>query len=367
MQFLPSPFGAACLLAVGALTATAGWAQAVAPAGAPVAIRPMGSSLVEARKAKEALEAAEAGTTAKKAPPPEPEDPMDKLRRRLAEKLAGEDAKTNPNVLRVVTRPSTLEPAAAPRPPRPRAVSTQGPGPASGLAARKPVDAHGHAHWSYTGEGGPERWAQLNPEFAACGKGTRQSPIDIRDGIAVQLDPVLFDYRPTNFKVIDNGHTVQVNVSPGNSIEVVGRRFELVQFHFHRPSEERINGRQFDMVAHLVHKDTEGRLAVVAVLLDRGSAQPIVQSIWNNLPLEKNEEVPARTQIDLTDLLPIERSYFTYMGSMTTPPCNEGVLWMVMKQPVGIAPDQIGVFSRLYPMNARPVQASAGRLIKGSK
>jgi carbonic anhydrase len=167
--------------------------------------------------------------------------------------------------------------------------------------------------------------------------------------------------------VVDNGHTVQVNVGPGSSIETAGgRRFDLVQFHFHRPSEERIDGRQFEMVAHLVHKDLEGRLAVVAVLLDRGPAHAIVQNVWNNLPLEKGEELAARGTLNLTDLLPADRSYFTYMGSLTTPPCSEGVLWMVLRTPVGVSTDQIGIFARLYPMNARPLQAAAGRLIKES-
>jgi carbonic anhydrase len=206
----------------------------------------------------------------------------------------------------------------------------------------------------------------MKAEFNKCSTGTRQSPIDIREGIAVDLEPVQFDYRSTGFAVIDNGHTVQVNVAPGNAIQVLGRRYDLVQFHFHRPSEERINGRQFDMVAHLVHKDPDGRLAVVAVLLDRGSAQPIVQTIWNNLPLEKGEEQPARVAIDLNHLLPQDRRYYTYMGSLTTPPCSEGVLWMVMQQPVPVSPEQIEIFARLYPMNARPVQAAAGRLIKQS-
>ena len=119
-----------------------------------------------------------------------------------------------------------------------------------------------------------------------------------------------------------------------------------MQFHFHRPSEERIDGRAFDMVVHLVHKDLEGRLAVVAVLLERGSAQPIVQAVWNNLPLEKGEELAARAPIDLNALLPAERLYFTYMGSLTTPPCSEGVLWMVMKQPVPISAEQISACSR---------------------
>ncbi|MBI5925982.1 MAG: carbonic anhydrase family protein [Aquabacterium sp.] len=239
-------------------------------------------------------------------------------------------------------------------------------GPASkhGGDARSP-NPHGHdVHWAYSGDTGPESWGRLKPEFQQCMLGKRQSPIDIREGIPVQLDPIQFDYRPSNFRVIDNGHTVQVNVEPGNGITVMGRRYELLQFHFHRPSEERINGRQYEMVAHLVHKDMDGKLAVVAVLMDQGKAHPLVQQVWNNLPLEKNSEQGAMTQIDLTHLLPEQRQYYTYMGSLTTPPCSEGVLWMVMKQPAGMSREQIGVFSKLYPMNARPVQSAAGRLIK---
>ncbi|MBP5991977.1 MAG: carbonic anhydrase family protein [Piscinibacter sp.] len=286
-------------------------------------------------------------------------DPMDRLRERLAEKLgATKAAPTSPNVLRVAAR---AEPESAP------AVAAAKTAAPKQKPAAAPKTEHAHAaHWGYEGEGGPASWGAMKPEFAKCASGTRQSPIDIREGIKVQLDLVPFDYKPSAFRVIDNGHTVQVNVAPGNSIEVMGRRYELAQFHFHRPSEERIDGRQFDMVVHLVHKDPEGRLAVVAVLLERGSAQPVVQKVWNNLPLEKGEEVPARDTLDLAALLPSERSYFTYMGSLTTPPCSEGVLWMVMKQPVAISPEQIGIFARLYPMNARPIQSAAGRLIKES-
>jgi carbonic anhydrase len=226
-------------------------------------------------------------------------------------------------------------------------------------------DPHGHdVHWAYSGATGPDSWGRLKPEYQQCMLGKRQSPIDIRDGIPVQLDPIQFDYRPSAFRVIDNGHTVQVNVEPGNSITVSGRRYELVQFHFHRPSEERINGRHYEMVAHLVHKDPDGRLAVVAVLMDQGKAHPAVQQVWNNLPLEKNTEQVAMAPMDLTQLIPEQRQYYTYMGSLTTPPCTEGVLWMVMKQPAGISREQIGVFAKLYPMNARPVQSASGRLIK---
>ncbi|MFO1327118.1 MAG: carbonic anhydrase family protein [Rubrivivax sp.] len=312
---------------------------------------------------------------------PQAIDPMQQLRERLAEKLGASRPADAPSSLVRVT--AKLDSAPAPAAP-----------PAHGAAPRKPspavmaaLDAHradkpsaatlagaapGHggqgAHWAYNGETGPAAWGGLKPEFATCAKGQRQSPIDIRGGIAVDLEPVQFDYRASPFGVIDNGHTVQVNIAPGNSIVVGGRRYELVQFHFHRPSEERIDGRTFDMSLHLVHKDTEGRLAVVGLLLERGAAQPVVQRVWNNLPLEKGEEQPAAGAVlDLNHLLPPDRGYYTYMGSLTTPPCSEGVLWMVMRQPVTVSAPQIDIFARLYPMNARPVQSAAGRLIKQSQ
>jgi len=235
----------------------------------------------------------------------------------------------------------------------------------SATAPGKGEAGHG-PHWSYEGSTGPAAWAQLAPEFAACASGTRQSPIDIHEGIKLELDPVVFEYRSSAFQVIDNGHTIQANVSPGNYIRVMGRRFQLVQFHFHRPSEELIDGRPSEMVVHMVHKDADGKLAVVAVLLERGTKQPVIQSVWNNLPLEKYEEVQASTRIDPAQLLPESRKYYAYMGSLTTPPCSEGVLWVVMKQPLQASQELIDLFGRLYPMNARPVQAAAGRLIKES-
>ncbi len=300
-------------------------------------------------------------------------DPMDSLREKLASKLGAAQASDalSPKVLRVVSRSADVghtnaaasaEAKAGGHAGLPSRVLRQG---AAAPAAGPRADV-GATPWSYAGAGGPEHWRDLKPEFSACGNGTRQSPIDIRGGVRVDLEPIQFDYRATGFRVIDNGHTIQVNLDGGNSIEVQGRRYDLLQFHFHRPSEERIDGRQFDMVAHLVHQDTEGRQAVVAVLLDRGSAHPLVQTVWNNLPLERGSEVAVRGTLDLSHLLPADRRYFTYMGSLTTPPCSEGVLWMVLQQPVPIATDQIGVFSRLYPMNARPVQSAAGRLIKQS-
>jgi carbonic anhydrase len=318
------------------------------------------------------------GTEAKVAAPPAkaapPDSAMDLLRQKLAERLGAQRAAEaqTPNVMRVANRGEAPVAAAAAvaghaAPGAAAAHSRVAAARAAAPAAPRPV-AHGHeGHWDYEGENGPESWGRMKAEFNKCSTGQRQSPIDIRGGIAVQLEPIQFDYRASSFKVIDNGHTVQVNVPPGNAITVLGRRYELLQFHFHRPSEERINGRQYDMVVHLVHKDAEARLAVVAVLLERGgAAQPLVQAVWNALPLEKGEEQAAPAPMDLARLLPEDRRYYTYMGSLTTPPCSEGVLWMVMKTPLPVTPEQVDIFARLYPMNARPVQQASGRLIKES-
>jgi carbonic anhydrase len=232
------------------------------------------------------------------------------------------------------------------------------------LTHSEPAIQHAHIHWDYEGPGAPENWSKLDPQNKACAIGERQSPIDIKDGIKVDLEPIKFNYQPSTFRIVDNGHTVQVQVGEG-SISLTGKSYELVQFHFHRPSEEKINGQRFDMVVHLVHKADDGQLAVVAVLLERGNENPFIQTLWNYMPLEKNAPVsPPSAMVDLNALLPASRNYYTYMGSLTTPPCSEGVLWLVMKQPVQVSPEQINIFSRLYRNNARPIQPSGGRLIK---
>jgi carbonic anhydrase len=228
--------------------------------------------------------------------------------------------------------------------------------------------ASGCSNGPTTGEGGPEHWGQLKPEYAGCATGKRQSPIDIRDGFRVDLEAIQFNYRPAPFRVIDNGHTIQVEVTGGGSISLLGKRYDLKHLHFHHPAEESVNGRSFAMVAHLVHAADDERIAVVAVLLETGSEQALIQTIWNNLPLERNQYVaPPDLHLDFTQLLPADQRYFTYMGSLSTPPCAEGVLWLVLKQPQQISPDQLAIFARLYPHNARPLQASFGRVIKESR
>lgn len=272
-----------------------------------------------------------------------------------------------------VTPSATLVARSAAPPAKPRLTPTKRPAAAEGgymleiAHSEEAALQHAHLHWDYEGVGGPENWARIDPKNTLCAKGERQSPIDIRDGIRVDLEPIKFDYRPSRFRIVDNGHTVQVNVGESR-ITLTGKTYELVQFHFHRPSEEKINGQRFDMVAHLVHKADDGQLAVVAVLLQQGVEHPLIQTLWNNLPLEKNLTVePPSAVVNPADLLPEQRTYYTYMGSLTTPPCTEGVLWLVMKTPVGISDEQIRIFSRLYRNNARPVQPLRDRLIKESR
>lgn len=251
-----------------------------------------------------------------------------------------------------------------PRKPR---TATSGKSAAATSKAAKPGTEELPLHWSYEGKGGPDAWAHLSPDNHACKSGKRQSPIDIGDGIRVDLEPIKFAYTPSAWSVLDTGHTVQVNIPEGSSISVMGRTYQLLQFHFHKPAEERVNGRSYDMVAHFVHKDADGRLAVIAVLMEKGPEHPLVQLVWNNLPLEQGMLVTPTSLLDLNKLLPETRNYWTYMGSLTTPPCTEGVLWMVMKQPLQISAEQVAIFGRLYPHNARPIQPSHNRLIKESR
>jgi len=228
------------------------------------------------------------------------------------------------------------------------------------------LHAEGH-HWSYGKHGGPSEWGELDQAFASCQVGKVQSPIDIRAAKAADLPPIKFDYKPAPLKLIDNGHTIQVNYPPGSSIDVGGTRYELVQFHFHKPSEEKIDGKAHAMVAHLVHKGGDGALAVVAVLLDKGQDNPVLRAIWSNLPKEKEKEVAASATIDAAALLPADKGYYTFPGSLTTPPCSEGVRWFVLKTPMTLAASELTAFAKLYPMNARPTQPLNGRAVEATR
>jgi carbonic anhydrase len=230
-------------------------------------------------------------------------------------------------------------------------------------------DDHQVAHvWDYSESLGPTHWGDLKPEFAACRDGHRQSPIDIRNTKKAELPAIEFHYKPSPLRIIDNGHTIMINYAPGSFMRVGGKQYELKQFHFHRPSEEKINGHAFDMEVHLVHADADGNLAVVALLLNRGADNSLIHELWNDLPKEKETEaVLENVQIDLNQLLPVNLGYYTFSGSLTTPPCSENVAWFVVKQPVTISGAEVERFSSLYRNDARPTQPLNTRVVLESQ
>lgn len=241
----------------------------------------------------------------------------------------------------------------------------------------KPTEAHaaataghGEVHWAYEGENGPQNWGKLKPEFNICAIGKRQSPIAIRDDntLVGPAEPIRFMYTPSRGTVVNNGHTIQVDLEGDNNIVVRGASYQLLQFHFHTPSEEMINSRRYPMVAHLVHKNEAGQLAVVAVLLEVGEPNPMIDTVWTYLPLDTSDRVRVpEGMIDMNLMLPADQRYYQFIGSLTTPPCTEGVLWMVMKQPLRISQAQFKVFTQLFPLNARPVQPLNARPVREAK
>jgi carbonic anhydrase len=219
-------------------------------------------------------------------------------------------------------------------------------------------------HWSYEGDTGPSHWGDLSPDYSLCKTGHEQSPIDIVNTVEEKLPPIDFHYLPSPLKLIDNGHTVQANYAPGSYITVSGKKYELVQFHYHHPSEEAIHGKHSHLVIHLVHKDAEGHLAVVAVLFREGASNEAIKTVVDHLPSVKEQEITTDATIDAAGLLPQTRNYYTFPGSLTTPPCSEGVTWFVLETQFTLSKAELETLAKLYPHNARPVQALNARTVK---
>lgn len=219
------------------------------------------------------------------------------------------------------------------------------------------------AHWGYAGKTGPGHWAELESDFSSCKLGKQQSPIDIHPGKTRNLAPIAFHYVPTAGEIVNNGHTVQVNLDEAGTVGLASGDYKLVQFHFHTPSEETVNGKHYPLVAHLVHKNKEGELAVVAVLFKQGKENNALKHVFDALPAAEGEKHAVEGNLDLAAALPGKHAYYSYMGSLTTPPCSEGVHWQVLKQPSEISGRQLAAFKKLYAMNARPLQPLNGRVI----
>jgi len=221
-------------------------------------------------------------------------------------------------------------------------------------------------HWTYQGVGNPEQWGKLKPDFALCEIGKNQTPINLVENemIEAELSAIEFAYKNSAATVVNNGHTIQINYPQGSSIKIEGKTFNLVQFHFHTPSENQINGKSFPLEVHLVHKNDKGELAVIGVMFDVGNAHELLDSIWKKVSSKENEEIKLDQEINPMNLLPEEKNYFRFNGSLTTPPCSEGVRWFVMKKPLTASLEQIHQFKGwmkhdnarpLQPVNARPI------------
>lgn len=217
-------------------------------------------------------------------------------------------------------------------------------------------------HWSYTGEDGPTQWGDLTPDNFMCSQGKNQSPIDLTGSVDADLPPLEFDFsNPGRSDEINDGHTIRFNIKPGNFTTVHGRRYEVIQGHFHSPSEHRINGKSFPMEIHLVHANEKGDLAVLGILFEEGEENDLLNHLDSFRPPDMT---PYTEPIDYNDLFTSRTEYYRYSGSLTTPPCSEGVLWTVFKNPLIASKEQMERFhSAMGSDTNRPVQPRNARTI----
>ncbi|WP_206057755.1 carbonic anhydrase [Nissabacter sp. SGAir0207] len=240
---------------------------------------------------------------------------------------------------------------------------------AASLLATLPAVAADHTassapHWGYEGEGAPAHWGTLSQDFSLCEYGKNQSPIDIHDALKAHPRPLKVSYPKAPESMVNNGHTLQISVPEGNKVTLDGEAFRLQQFHFHAPSENTLNGESFPMEMHLVHKDADGEMAVVAVMFKLGKANPVLEALWQQMPQQVDQPVALTKALDLNGLLPHSLTHYRFSGSLTTPPCSEGVRWLVLKQPQTLSEAQLEKFKQLmHHNNNRPVQPLHGRVV----
>ncbi len=233
---------------------------------------------------------------------------------------------------------------------------------AIGQGSGRTVVAADDPHFGYSGEAGPEHWGSLSPTYATCLDGREQSPVDIPSSAPLNPASIKFNYQPSALVIGNNGHTIKVDYNQGSSIEVEGTTYNLVQFHFHARSEHALAGNYSPMELHLVHQSADGKLAVVGVLLTSGGEDAAYTPVLAHLPAHEGtpETIPGAS-INAAGLLPADQTYYRYNGSLTTPPCSEGVSWFVLRAPVQLSTAQIAAFTALYPNDARPVQSFNAR------
>lgn len=221
-----------------------------------------------------------------------------------------------------------------------------------------------HAHWGYEGQEDPAHWGKLSPDFSLCETGKNQSPVNIQGALKTHHGKLELAFKPGKQQIVNNGHTIQINVSAGNTLLLDNDTFTLQQFHFHAPSENEIDGKQFPLEAHFVYKNSSGALAVLASLFKEGQANPQLAQAWQQMPTAVDQTAVLKHPLDLKALLPKQFNFYRFSGSLTTPPCSEGVTWMVLDQPLNVSTEQIRQFhSVIHHNNNRPVQPLNGRII----
>lgn len=238
---------------------------------------------------------------------------------------------------------------------------------ANKTSTKKPADdkkGEHKPHWTYEGKEGPENWGKLSPEFATCDAGRNQSPINIEGSVHAAIKSLKAIQKFPAKDILNNGHTVQINFKEGNMLALDNAAFQMKQVHFHAPSENTIKGKSFPLEAHFVHADSKGNLAVIGVMYTEGKANPALDKLWEQLPTEKSEPTTLKNRVIPSELIPESKGYYRFSGSLTTPPCSEGVRWLLMKTPLTASKEQIEAFKHaVHHNNNRPVQALNGRVI----
>lgn len=233
-------------------------------------------------------------------------------------------------------------------------------------AMNNTADARPMADWGYAGATGPARWASLDERYAMCAQGQMQSPINISQFMQQDLPKLKVAYAESPLMVVNSGNTIHVDYEPGSKFMSAEKIYDLKTIHFHTPSEHYIDGAPYPMEMHLVHASPDGELAIVAVMMKVGMQNSHIQNIWEHIPAENQKSSPENSTLKASDLLPRDGTYYTYTGSLTEPPCTEGVKWHILQQPVEISQEQLSAFQTLFSMNARPIQQMHGRVVKGS-
>ena len=237
--------------------------------------------------------------------------------------------------------------------------------PKEGSSHKTNASKTSRSHWEYKGIAGPQHWGLLTKEYATCETGGKQSPINIQTkNLPSHQETLKFNYRTSELHEMNNGHTIQISHKSGCNVALNNRTYKLRQFHFHEPSEHHIDGNIFPMEMHFVHQDEDGKILVIAAMMEVGPEHPALKKIWKWLPAQIGKESSFPINANLREILPENTQHYTYSGSLTTPPCSEGVQWLVLTEPIKVSEESLKKFSAIIGPNARPVQPLGDRHIE---